>query len=110
VSSAVLGFFSQGEKAVLTMNKPDPLEEALEKVGIHLEKKEVSPITQMLAGGVGGILGSVAGGMLGLGWIGKAFTALGGSIVGHVGVSYRFHYQPPRKGEVVSQAEYSTRR
>jgi hypothetical protein len=69
--------------------RKDPLEEALEKVGVRLEKKDVSPLTQMIAGGLGGIAGSVGGSLLGLGTIGKAIASLAGAVTGHVAVTYR---------------------
>ncbi|HZU99389.1 MAG TPA: hypothetical protein VFF73_21960 [Planctomycetota bacterium] len=73
----------------------DPLEEALEKVGVHLEKRDVSPVTQMIAGGLGSIAGSFLGGrFLHLGTIGKALASLGGAVVGHVAVTYRVHFEP----------------
>ena len=77
--------------------KKDPLEAALEKVGVRLEKKDVSPITQMIAGGVGGIAGSVVGGsVLKLGAIGKAVASLAGAVIGHVVVTYRIHLEKPK--------------
>lgn len=85
----------------------DPLEEALEKVGVRLEKKDVSPITQMIASGVGSIAGHVVGGsLLHLGTIGKAVTSLAGAVVGHVAVTYRVRFEKPKaedEGEVSAE-------
>jgi hypothetical protein len=75
----------------------DPLEEALEKVGVHLEKRDVSPITQMIASGLGSIAGSVvAGHFFHLGTIGKALASLGGAVAGHLAVTYRVQLEKPR--------------
>ena len=78
------------------MRKKDPLEEALEKVGVHLEKKDVNPVTQMIASGLGGLAGNVGGSMLKLGIIGKGVLALAGAVVGHVAVTYRIHLERPK--------------
>lgn len=73
--------------------KADPLEEALKKVGVRLEKKpDVHPVTQMLGSGLGGIAGSIAGGYLGLGVIGRALVSLGGAVAGHVAVTYNVRF------------------
>ena len=76
--------------------RKDPLEEALEKIGVRLEKKDVSPVTQMLASGVGGIGGQVAGAALNLGTIGKAVLGLVGAVAGHVAVTYRVRFEKPK--------------
>jgi hypothetical protein len=86
--------------------KKDPLEEALAKIGVHLEKKDVNPVTQMIAGGVGGIAGSVLGGsVFNLGAIGKAVASLAGAVIGHVAVTYRIHLEKPapRSDEPISE-------
>jgi len=83
----------------------DPLEEALEKVGVHLEKKDVNPITQMIAGGLGGIgAGFLGGHFFHLGTIGKAICSLGGAVAGHVLVTYRIRLEPPRRNETVPES------
>jgi hypothetical protein len=94
------------------MQPKDPLEEALEKVGIHLEKKpDVSPITQMLSSGLGGIAGSVVGGLAGLGPIGKAVSGLAGAVLGHVFSTYHVRLVPPKsEGETESPMAWSDRR
>jgi outer membrane lipoprotein SlyB len=73
----------------------DPLEAALEKIGVRLEKKDVNPLTQMLASGVGGIAGQVVGGALKLGGVGRAVVSLLGAVAGHVAVTYRIHLEKP---------------
>ncbi len=84
----------------------DPLEEVLEKVGVHLEKREVNPITQMIASGLGSIAGGIVGGhFFHLGTVGKAITSLAGAVVGHVAVTYRFHLEKPRADGEVDRPE-----
>jgi hypothetical protein len=79
----------------------DPLEEALEKIGVHLERKDVNPVTQMIASGVGSIAGTIAGSLLRFGTIGRAVTSLAGAVIGHVAVTYRISIEKPKAdGEV----------
>jgi hypothetical protein len=96
------------------MRKKDPLEEALEKVGVHLEKKDVNPVTQMIASGLGGLAGNIGGSMLKLGFIGKGILGLAGAVIGHVAVTYRIHLERPKdEGEMAapeSPMPYSDRR
>jgi hypothetical protein len=75
--------------------RKDPLEEALEKIGVKLERKDVTPVTQMIASGVGGIAGQVAGSAMRLGGIGTAILGLLGAVVGHVAVTYRIQLEKP---------------
>ncbi len=76
--------------------RKDPLEEALEKIGVKLERKDVNPMTQMIASGVGGIAGQVGGSALNLGTIGKALLGLAGAVAGHVAVTYRIRFESPK--------------
>lgn len=75
----------------------DPLTDGLKKVGVHIEPREATVMQQMLASGVGGIIGSAVGAALGLGLIGRGLTSLGGSIAGHLAVTHRVTYDPPRR-------------
>lgn len=69
--------------------KKDPIVDALGKAGLELEKKpDVHPVTQMLAGGLGGIAGGHIGAMVGLGELGKALASLAGAVVGHIAATY----------------------
>lgn len=88
--------------------KKDPLEEALEKVGVHLERKDVTPLTQMIASGLGSIAGHVGGSLMGLGTIGKAVSSLAGAVIGHVAVTYRIHLERPKKQDDEGEVREST--
>jgi hypothetical protein len=95
--------------------QPDPVDEALKKIGVRLEKKpDVKPVTQMIASGVGGIGGHLLGGFFGLGTVGKMAVSLLGSVAGHVAVTYDVHLEPRKdagpQGEPVGPAEFSDRR
>lgn len=86
---------------LVTSVKKDPLEAALEKVGVRLEKREdVNPLTQMIASGMGGIAGQVVGGsILKLGGVGRAVVSLMGAVAGHVAVTYRIRFEKPKTEE-----------
>lgn len=89
------------------MKKTDPFEDALSRVGLEAEKKDVTPVTQMLASGFGGLAGSLASGAAGFGPIGRAVGSLLGAVAGHIAVSYRIH----RKADAPEpQAAWSDRR
>jgi hypothetical protein len=78
----------------------DPVEDALHRVGVHLEKKpDVHPVTQMLAGGLGGIAGGQLGAIAGLGVLGRALASLAGAIVGHIAVTYDVRLERPDRDE-----------
>jgi hypothetical protein len=71
------------------MTQDDPIADALKKVGVHVERVEASPMKQMLASGLGGIIGSAIGAGLGMSWLGRALCSLGGSVAGQVAVTHK---------------------
>ena len=89
------------------MKKTDPFEDALARVGLEAEKKDVTPVTQMIASGLGGVAGSVASGAAGFGPVGRAVGSLFGAVAGHIAVTYRIHRKAPAPEP---QAAWSDRR
>lgn len=75
----------------------DPVEDGLRKLGIQVEPREASALKQMVGSGLGGIAGSAIAAAVGAGWLGKALLSLGGSVVGHMVVTHRVTYAPPRR-------------
>lgn len=71
------------------MTQDDPVTDALKKLGVRVEPVEASPFKQMLASGLGGIIGSAIGAGLGMSWLGRALCSLGGSVAGQVAVTHR---------------------
>jgi hypothetical protein len=68
----------------------DPLEDALTQIGIEVEAREDStPLRQMVASGLGGLGGQFLARLAGFGWLGIGLSALAGSALGHVAVTYR---------------------
>lgn len=68
----------------------DPLEDALSQIGIEVESREDStPLRQMVASGLGGLSGQFLARLAGFGWLGIGLSALAGSALGHVAVTYR---------------------
>jgi hypothetical protein len=86
------------------VKRTDPLEDALARVGVRLEKKpDVHPVTQMLASGLGGIVGGELGALAGLGLLGKALSSLAGAVVGHVASSYNVRLVRPADAAAPSE-------
>lgn len=77
----------------------DPVEDGLRKLGIHVERREASPLKQMIGSGLGGIAGSAVAAAVGAGWLGKALASLGGSVLGHIVVTHRVTYEPTTRGD-----------
>jgi hypothetical protein len=73
----------------------DPVSDAFERAGIHVERREAGPYEQMIASGVGGIVGTALAAAAGSGWIGRALASLGGSIVGHLAITHRVIIERP---------------
>jgi hypothetical protein len=68
----------------------DPVEDGLKALGVSVEKREdLSPTTQMIAIGLGSILGSYGGALMGFGLIGRALVSLAGAAAAQVAVTYR---------------------
>lgn len=82
----------------------DPVDEGLRRLGLHVERREASPLEQMVASGLGGIAGSALAAVVGSGWLGKALLSLGGSVVGHMVVTHRVTYEPMARRDVASDA------
>lgn len=71
------------------MPHDDPLSDALRPLGIEVERREAGPIEQIVASGVGGIVGNLIGSGLGLGLVGRGALGILGSIAGHLAVTHR---------------------
>lgn len=72
----------------------DPIEDGLRRLGVHVERRDATPLQQMVASGLGGIAGSALAAVVGAGWLGKALASLGGSVLGHVVVTHHVTYEP----------------
>jgi hypothetical protein len=76
------------------MTNDDPIGEKLNEMGIPVERRDASPIEQIVAGGLGGMAGQLLGNALGFGVIGRSLFSIGGSIVGHLVVTHRVAERP----------------
>lgn len=76
------------------MRNDDPIGEKLNEMGIPIERRDASPIEQIVAGGLGGMAGQLLGNALGCGVIGRSILSICGSIVGHVVITHRVAERP----------------
>ena len=71
------------------MSEPGPVEGSCGKMTVQIEKREPSMVVQMLASGLGSIIGGELAGALRWSPLGRAFGSLAGALVGHCAVTYR---------------------
>jgi hypothetical protein len=71
-----------------------PVGDLLHPLGLAVEPREVGPIAQIVASGVGSLIGSVVAAAAGYGMVGRAVASIGGAVLGHVVVTNRIVREP----------------
>ena len=89
----------------------EPIKDALEDMGVYVERREAGVVPQLLGSAAGSIVGQILAGVVRLGPVGRIVGMLGGAIVGQLAVTHRIRYEPSRGDSgPESPAKHSDRR
>ncbi|MGE0709186.1 MAG: hypothetical protein AB7N76_19720 [Planctomycetota bacterium] len=93
------------------MNDPMDAPERVLEPYVYVEPREASAVHQIVASGLGSVLGRAAANAARLGPLGALVGMIGGACAGHFLVTHRFSLGGPRRrNDPESPARYSDRR